>query len=136
MNRHDRRRQAKIVSRSKFFIIGEFFCCDHLIELLDQSPTIALTLGSMLAELEGDRPPLCGGCGTALTVLAPPASYLLLHHSGLLLHHSGTGEQRLSGVCLECISGDPEALRQRVARALGLEPLSAAHLHYGIGGRA
>ena len=129
MNRHDRRRQAKTASLGKFVITGKFFEYDNLIELLDQSPTIALTLGSMLAELEGDRPPLCGGCGTALTVLAPPASYLLLHHSG-------TGEQRLSGVCLECISGDPEALRQRVARALGLEPLSAAHLHYGIGGRA
>ena len=83
----------------------------------------------MLAAMEGDRPPLCGGCGAALTVLAPPASYLLLQHSG-------SGDHLLSGICLECITGDPEALRRRVAIALGVEPIPAAHLHIGTWGRA
>jgi hypothetical protein len=61
MNRHDRRRQAKIASRGKFVITGEFLGYDDLAGLLDQSPTIAPTLGSMLAAMEGDRPPLCVG---------------------------------------------------------------------------
>jgi hypothetical protein len=129
MNHHERRRQTKITSRGKFVITGEFLGYDDLTALLDLSPTLAPTLGSMLAAMEGGRPPLCGGCGVALTVLAPPAVYLLLLHSG-------SGEQLLSGICLECISGDPEALRCRVATALGLEPLPAAHLHFGPWGRA
>jgi hypothetical protein len=126
MNRHERRRQTKIASRGKFVITGEFL---DLAGLLDQSPTIAPSLGAMLAAMEGDRPPLCGGCGAALTVLAPPASYLLLQHSG-------SGEQLLSGICFECISGDPEGLRRRVATALGLEAVPTAHLHFGPWGRA
>jgi hypothetical protein len=129
MNRHERRCQAKIASRGKFVITGEFLGYDDLIELLDHSPALAPTLDYMLAAMEGSRPPLCGGCGATLTVLLPPAAYLLLRHSG-------SGEQRLSGLCFECISGSPEELRERLARALGVEPIPAAHLHYGSGGRA
>jgi hypothetical protein len=125
MNRHE----TKITSRGKFVITGEFLGYDDLIALLDLSPTLAPSLGAMLAAMEGDRPPLCGGCGAALTVLLPPAVYLLLQHSGC-------GQQLLSGICSECISGDPEALRCRVATALGLQPFPAAHLHFGPLGRA
>jgi hypothetical protein len=129
MNRHERRRHTKIAGRGKFVITGEFLGYDDLIALLDLSPTLAPSLGAMLAAMAGDRPPLCGSCGAALTVLAPPASYLLLQHSG-------SGEQLLSGICVQCISGDPEALRRRVAVALGVEPIPAAHLHFGTWGRA
>jgi hypothetical protein len=129
MNHHERRRQTKITSRGKFVITGEFLGYDDLIALLDLSPTLAPSLGSMLAAMEGARPPLCGSCGVPLTVLAPPVSYLLLHHSG-------SGEHLLSGICFECISGNPEALRCRVATALGLQPIPAAHLHIGTWGRA
>jgi hypothetical protein len=129
MNRHERRRHTKSAGRGKFVIIGEYLGYDDLLTLLNQSPTIAPTLGSMLAAMEGDRPPLCGSCGAPLTVLAPPAGYLLLHHGG-------SGEQLLSGICVECISGDPAALRRRVASALGVEPIPAAQLHTGQWGRA
>ena len=129
MNRHDRRRQAKTASRGKFVIIGEFLGHHDLIKLLDQAPTIAPPLAFMLAAMEGDRPPVCGSCGAALTDVAPPAAYLLLQHSG-------SGERLLSGICFECISGDPAALRRGLANALGVEPISAAHLHLGRWGRA
>jgi len=129
MNRHERRRLAKSASRGKFVITGEFFGYDDLAELLNESPTLAPTLCSMLVAMEGAHPPLCVGCDAALTVLLPPAGCLLFQHSG-------SGERLLSGICFECISGNPEALRQRLARALEVEPISAAHLHYGSGGRA
>jgi hypothetical protein len=129
MNRQERRRVSKSASRDKYIITGELFGYDDLIELLDHSPALVPTLNYMLAAMEGARPPLCGGCGATLTLLLPLAGYLLLQHSG-------SGEQRLSGICFECISGDPAALRRRLAHALGVEPISAAHPHYGPWGRA
>jgi len=123
MNRHERRCQAK------FVITGEFLGYDDLLELLVRSPTIAPALASMLAAMEGDSPPLCGGCGVALTDVLPSAAYLLLQHSG-------SGDRLLSGICFECVTGDPAALRRRLANALGVELLPEAHLHLERWGRA
>jgi hypothetical protein len=128
LNRNERRRQAKCAGRGRFVITGAFLGHHDLIKLLDQSPTIAPTLASMLAAMESDRPPLCGGCGADLTDVLPPAAYLLLL--------SGSGEQLLSGICFECISGDPAALRRRLANVLGVEPLPEANLHLERWGRA
>ena len=129
MNRAERRRQAKAARRSRFIVTGILLSPNDVLDLLDRSPAITARLGCMIAGMASARPPLCGACEASLTIVAPPAGYVLWRHSG-------SAEEIICGICDDCLDGDRAALGRRLTAYLGVEPMPAAHVHTGQWGRA